>query len=69
MRLDNLQFAKDIMTKRLIEDKQSMKECCELIGTSPATLSRIERGAMPELITYANICKWLNKDLTTYIKE
>src|SRR4051794_34845723 len=32
------------------------------IGISPATLSRVENGHMPDLATFANICKWLNRD-------
>jgi len=30
------------------------------IGTSPATLSRIENGQIPDLETFSKICKWLN---------
>src|SRR5271170_2482362 len=32
------------------------------VGTSPATLSRVENGHMPDLETFAKICKWLGKD-------
>ena len=32
------------------------------IGISPATLSRVERGKMPDLETFGKICKWLRVD-------
>ena len=32
------------------------------IGVSPATLSRIERGNLPDLSTFSKVCKWLGID-------
>lgn len=32
------------------------------IGVSPATLSRVERGNLPDLETFKKICKWLEVD-------
>jgi transcriptional regulator with XRE-family HTH domain len=32
------------------------------IEISPATLSRVERGHMPDLETFAKICRWLERD-------
>lgn len=32
------------------------------IGTSPATLSRVENGNMPDLETFAKLCRWLDRD-------
>ncbi len=29
---------------------------------SPATLSRVENGHMPDLVTFAKLCKWLERD-------
>lgn len=29
---------------------------------SPATLSRVENGHMPDLVTFAKICRWLGVD-------
>jgi transcriptional regulator with XRE-family HTH domain len=31
-------------------------------GVSPATYSRVENGHMPDLNTFAKLCKWLGKD-------
>ena len=32
------------------------------VGVSSATLSRVENGHMPDLETFAKICRWLEKD-------
>lgn len=31
-------------------------------GVSAATFSRVENGHMPDLQTFANLCKWLSRD-------
>lgn len=31
-------------------------------NVSPATFSRVENGHMPDLETFAKLCKWLDKD-------
>jgi transcriptional regulator with XRE-family HTH domain len=31
-------------------------------GVSPATFSRVENGNMPDLQTFASLCKWLGRD-------
>jgi len=31
-------------------------------GVSPATYSRVENGHMPDLETFAKLCKWLERD-------
>jgi len=37
------------------------------IGISPATLSRIENGHVPDLATFAAICAWLGEDPSKFI--
>jgi len=32
------------------------------VGISPATLSRVENGHLPDLATFAKICTWLDRD-------
>jgi transcriptional regulator with XRE-family HTH domain len=39
-----------------------IRETARSIGVSPATLSRVERGHMPDLETFGKICRWLNVD-------
>lgn len=37
------------------------------IGISPATLSRIENGHVPDLATFAAICRWLGEDPAQFL--
>ena len=34
---------------------------------SPATLSRVENGHLPDLATFAKICRWLEVDPATFL--
>ncbi len=50
---------------RLIARKRGsrgVRATAEDVGISSATLSRVENGHMPDLATFAKICKWLDKD-------
>jgi transcriptional regulator with XRE-family HTH domain len=50
--------------RKLIEARgnRGIREVAKEIGVSPATLSRVERGHLPDLETFAKICKWLKID-------
>jgi DNA-binding XRE family transcriptional regulator len=65
---DTESLKKDLRLKRIIELELSMDACAKQIGISKATLSRIENGSLPDLITYFKIIKWLNSDAKMYIK-
>lgn len=39
-----------------------LRETAAEIGVSAATLSRIERGHMPDLDTFGKLCRWLDVD-------
>lgn len=65
---DSESLKKDLRLKRIIELELSMDACAKQIGISKATLSRIENGSLPDLITYFKIIKWLNSDAKMYIK-
>jgi transcriptional regulator with XRE-family HTH domain len=41
---------------------RGVREAAKEIGTSPATLSRVERGHLPDLETFGKICRWLGVD-------
>jgi transcriptional regulator with XRE-family HTH domain len=41
---------------------QGVRAAADEVGVSPATLSRVENGHMPDLETFAKICKWLERD-------
>lgn len=42
--------------------EMGIRDVAAEIGISPATLSRVERGHLPDLETFGKICKWLNID-------
>ena len=37
------------------------------IGISHATLSRVENGNVPDLATFASICRWLDEDPNQFL--
>ena len=39
-----------------------IREVAREIGISPATLSRVENGKLPDLETFSKICRWLKID-------
>ena len=39
-----------------------MREVAKEIGVSPATLSRVEGGKLPDLLTFRKLCGWLQID-------
>ena len=41
---------------------RGIREVAQEIGISPATLSRVERGKVPDLETFRKICAWLRID-------
>ena len=41
---------------------RGIRETAKEIGTSHATLSRVERGYLPDLDTFSKVCKWLEID-------
>lgn len=47
--------------RRLAEKRgaRGVREAAKEIGISHATLSRVERGYLPDLDTFSKLCKWL----------
>lgn len=37
------------------------------VGVSSATLSRVENGQMPDLLTFKKICEWLDRDPAEFL--
>lgn len=62
-------FMADVATKRIISERKSLRPMAEKIGISSATLNRIESGKMPDLLTYAKVCKWLKCKTDKYLKS
>lgn len=49
---------------KLVEKRGAtgVRETAKKIGVSPATLSRVERGYLPDINTFKKICKWYKID-------
>lgn len=58
------ELAGRIRQKRL---GKGVREVAKEIGISPATLSRLENGKIPDLETYSKICQWLGDDPAIYL--
>jgi len=50
--------------RKLLETRgeRGVREAAKEIGVSPATLSRMERGHVPDLDTFGKVCRWLRID-------
>ena len=45
--------------------KQGIRAAAQEIGISPATLSRVENGHLPDLENFQKICRWLGVEMTS----
>ena len=54
----------ETLGRRLVRKRgdQGVRAVAQEIGVSPATLSRVERGYLPDLETFKRICEWLEVD-------
>lgn len=53
------------MLGRMLAEKRGdkgIRAVAKEIGVSPATLSRVERGFLPDLETFSKICEWVGVD-------
>ena len=41
---------------------RGIREVAAEIAVSPATLSRVERGQLPDIVTFSKVCTWLRID-------
>lgn len=57
LRIEDL--ASMILEKR---GRKGVRAAADEVGISPATLSRVENGHLPDLETFAKICRWLEVD-------
>jgi transcriptional regulator with XRE-family HTH domain len=53
-----------IIGTKLREQRGSkgVREVAEEVGISAATLSRVERGHLPDIETFGKVCRWLHLD-------
>lgn len=69
VKFDFAGFRKDIRSKRLIDDEQPVEKALKQIGISRATLWRCENGGIPDLMTYAKLCQWLEIPMDKHFKK
>jgi DNA-binding Xre family transcriptional regulator len=54
---------------KLRRGKRSLRDVADEAGISIGTISNIENGQMPGLITYARLCRWLDVSLDMFVRE
>ena len=59
MTLSIEEFGRLVAAKR---GSRGIRAAAAEANVSPATLSRVENGHMPDLKTFATLCKWIEKD-------
>ncbi len=47
--------------------RHGIRATAEKVGISPATLSRVENGHLPDLKNFQKICRWLKVDPSTVL--
>lgn len=66
-RFDTRLFAASMRAQR---GQRSLREVALEIGTvSPSTLSRLERGAVPDIETFLRLCDWLQQPTRAFIQS
>lgn len=62
------EFGKHVKQKRVIEEDIDLRTLSKRINVSPATISRIENGSLPDLRAYAILCHYIGKPMADFIK-
>jgi transcriptional regulator with XRE-family HTH domain len=59
----------DRLAQRIQERRagKGIREAATEVGVSPATLSRVENGKIPDLETFSKVCRWLGEDPAVYL--
>ena len=59
----------DRLAERIQEKRagKGVRDAANEVGVSPATLSRIENGKIPDLETFGKVCRWLGEDPAIYL--
>jgi transcriptional regulator with XRE-family HTH domain len=65
---DGQNLVKALRTKRLIDLEIDIREAAKQIGTSAGTLSRVENGNTPDLLTLASLCYWSGINMYDCVK-
>lgn len=59
----------DRLARRIEERRAGMgiRQAAKEANVSPATLSRVENGKVPDLETFSKICQWLGEDPSEFL--
>ncbi len=60
------EFALDVSKKR---GTTPLRETATQLKVSASTLSRIESGKLPDLLTYVELCNWMGVSLNKYFES
>jgi transcriptional regulator with XRE-family HTH domain len=64
--LDTEKLSKAIRTKRLVEDKLTLRQAAKKTTVSFATLSRMENHSVPEMTNLIKVCNWLKTPVSDF---
>ena len=59
VKFDIEQLRRDIIKKRLIDNRMSLRQAAKEIEISAPSLSRVERGSQFDIDTFCKILRWL----------
>lgn len=65
-KLNRTKLSRQVKSKRLIDLSIDLKTAAIQIGTSAATLWRVENEKNPDVDTLANICDWLDEPIDSF---
>ncbi|HJV19312.1 MAG TPA: helix-turn-helix domain-containing protein [Sediminibacterium sp.] len=68
MTFDSSFFSHRLKLKQSVM-KLSVRETAKQIGISPATVSRLNNGATPDIETFAMCCKWMRLEMERFFKH
>lgn len=60
-------FGKALRQKRVVDLDVDLRTVSKKTGISISTLSRCENGGMPELTTFFDLCRWLQRPVDEFI--
>lgn len=66
-------MAKYLKEKRVVDKANkisiSLGQASKQVGVSKPTLSRLEKGSAPDIITFAIVCNWIDKPMSLFFDK
>lgn len=73
LKFENKLFAKYVKDKRVVDVANkisiSQRDAAKQVKLSHSTLSRIEAGKTPDVVSFAIVCKWIDKSMEMFFKK